>query len=274
MRTIALPGTGLVSSRLGFGLSGLHHLPRSKERQRLLGGSLDRGITYFDAAPVYGHGLAERELGRFARGRRGQFLIATKFGIEPNPWLRRSRTLMVTRLAADAALRRLLPGRRFFVAPRLDYSSAAAVASLDRSLTALGTDHVDVLFVHDATLQAVPEPEALFDTLRSLQAAGKIRHFGLAGNARDCLDVLRRHPQSGCLLQINAARGSGPLEELNAAAIRFHSSFGHFRSRQEPMGALLAAAVAANREGVILFSTRRPAHVAAMTELVTSLEAA
>ena len=259
MRSIALPKTEILSSRLGFGLSGLHHLLRSKDRQRLLCCGWENGITYFDASPYYGHGLAERELGLFARGRRHQILIATKFGIQPNPWLRRSRVLMYARLAADAALSRIVRRRRFFVSRRQDYSCAGAVASLDRSLRALRTDHVDILYLHDPTLFGLTDPEKLFDTLRGLKAAGKIRHFGLAGNVRDSMDILGRYPEPGCLLQVDAAPGNAELDILNKASIQFQSSYGHFRSRQEPLGDLLASAVGANREGVILFSTRRPA---------------
>jgi len=274
MRSIALPDTELLSSRLGFGLSGLHHLLRSKERQNLLCCGWENGITYFDTSPSYGHGLAERELGLFARGRRHQMLIATKFGIQPNPWLARSQALMYARLTADAALRRIVRRRRCFAPRRHDYSCAGAVASVDRSLRALRTDHVDILYLHDPTLFGLTDPEKLFGTLRDLKAAGKIRHFGIAGNVSDSRDILSQYPEPGCLLQVNAAPGNTELDILNRASIRFQSSYGHFRSRQEPVADLLAAAVGANREGVILFSTRRPARIESMVQLLSLLETA
>ena len=96
MRTVALPGTSLLSSRLGFGLSGLHHLLRSKDRQNLLASALNHGITYFDTSPYYGHGVAERELGTFARGRRSGILLATKFGMQHCDELRGVSTLSRT----------------------------------------------------------------------------------------------------------------------------------------------------------------------------------
>jgi aryl-alcohol dehydrogenase-like predicted oxidoreductase len=273
VRTVALPGTDLSSSRLGFGLSGLHHLLRSRNRQTLLATAYHCGIRYFDTSPYYGHGIAERELGKFAIGRRGQILIATKFGIEPNAWLSRFPALMYSRLAADKALRRLT-GRNTFVTRRSnDFSAANAAKSLDRSLRALRTDCVDILYVHEPTLSRLTDADDLIKTLQNLRAAGKVRYFGIAGKARDCLAIVDRHPALGRLLQVDAAAGNGELELLNSASIPFQASFGHFRGKKESMTRLLAAAVGANRDGAVLFSTTRPRHISSMVELLAQVEA-
>jgi aryl-alcohol dehydrogenase-like predicted oxidoreductase len=272
MRTVTLAGTKLSSSRLGFGLSGLHHLIRSKDRQTLLSSALRDGITYFDTSPFYGHGLAERELGAFCRGRRNHILIATKIGICANPWFNRFPALMYSRLAANAALRRLTRRKSFVIANHYDYGASHAVASLHRSLHALRTDHIDVLHIHDPTLARLTEPERLFDTLHDLQASGKVRYFGLAGNGRHCLDIMQRFPALNCLLQVDAAAGNADLELLNAASVPFHSSYGHFRDTRGTVRDALAGAMGANRRGVILFSTRRAARIDAMVQLMSSLE--
>ena len=272
MRTVALPGTSLLSSRLGFGLSGLHHLLRSKDRQNLLASALNHGITYFDTSPYYGHGVAERELGTFARGRRSGILLATKFGIQPNPWLQRFPMLMYSRLATNAALRRITR-RQHFIANRRDYSSRNAVASLESSLRALRTDHVDILYLHEPTLDQLTDPDRLFDTLHALQSSGKVRYFGLAGDAPECLAILRRHPGLDCLLQVNAACGREPWQLLKDASVPFQSSFGHFRGSQKSLSASLATAIGANAHGIILFSTRRATHIRSMVELLAGLEA-
>jgi aryl-alcohol dehydrogenase-like predicted oxidoreductase len=267
-----LAGTRLTSSRLGFGLSGLHHLLRSRDRQNLLSAALHSGINYFDTSPYYGHGLAERELGVFARGHRGRIVIATKFGIQPNPWSSRFPIIMYSRLAANAALRRLTKRRDHFIRVSRDYSSGNAVASLDRSLKALRADHVDILYLHDPTLDRLTEPDRLFDTLHRLQRSGKVRYFGLAGDVRECLAILRQPRAADCLLQVNAAPGEQELGLLHAASIPFHSSFGHFRGKHRALSDSLAAAVGANADGVILFSTRRASHIGSMVELLANLE--
>jgi aryl-alcohol dehydrogenase-like predicted oxidoreductase len=274
MRTVELAGTRLCSSRLGFGLSGLHHVLRSRNRQHLLSAALHEGITYFDTAPYYGHGLAERELGRFSKAHRNHIVVATKVGIDANPWMRRFPPLMYSRLAANALLRRLTKRRSFAVPRHHDYSARRAATSLNRSLAALRTDHVDILYLHDPTLSQLSEPDALFDALRAMQTAGKIRHFGLTGNARECLGILRRFPELRCLLQVDAASGNEQLEALNTASIPFQGSYGHFRTRQDSLQEALAAATRANRHGVILFSTRIASRISAMTRLLTAVEPA
>jgi aryl-alcohol dehydrogenase-like predicted oxidoreductase len=272
MRTVELAGSSLSASRLGFGLSGLHHLVRSRSRQNLLSTAFDAGITYFDTSPYYGHGLAERELGGFSNRRRHSIVIATKFGIPANPWLSQFPLLMYSRLAAGAALRRLTNRQSFAVKRNYDYRGASAVASLNRSLRSLRTDHVDILYLHDPTLGRMTEPDRLFDTLQGLKSQGKVRFLGLAGSARDCLAIIRRYPVQDWLVQLDAAPGPIELELFTSQSISFQSSYGHFRDKKEPIAGLLATSVRANRDGVILFSTRRPARINAMVRLLSTLE--
>ncbi len=80
---VTLRGTELATSALGIGCAGLYGEPTAAGRMRLLDAAHGSGIRHFDTAPMYGLGLAEREIGRFARGRRGEIVIATKFGIAP-----------------------------------------------------------------------------------------------------------------------------------------------------------------------------------------------
>jgi aryl-alcohol dehydrogenase-like predicted oxidoreductase len=274
MRTVALQGTDLSSSRLGFGLSGLHHVLRSKDRQALLAAAFESGITYFDTAPYYGHGLAERELGKFSRQRREQIIIATKFGILCDPWMSRFPWLMYSRLAANGALRRITGRSEFVIKRKLDFSGSSAVRSIDRSLRALRTDRIDILYLHEPTVAILNDADRLIDTLKGLQASGKVRYFGLAGGAQECVQITRRHPPLGTVIQVDVAAGNEELNLLREAAIAFHGSFGHFRSKAAPVTESLAAALAANTQGVVLFSSRSAEHVRAMVRMLAELEAA
>ncbi|MDQ6777489.1 MAG: aldo/keto reductase, partial [Actinomycetota bacterium] len=85
MAVLTLPGTAITTSRLGFGCAELYREPSSAQRRRLLDSAHHAGIRHFDVAPMYGLGVAERELGAFASQRRDQVVIATKFGISPSP---------------------------------------------------------------------------------------------------------------------------------------------------------------------------------------------
>jgi aryl-alcohol dehydrogenase-like predicted oxidoreductase len=272
MRMMSLPSTDLSTSRLGFGTSGLHQLLRSRKRQDLLAGVFDLGIRHFDTSPFYGHGVAERELGRFFRNRRSEVLVATKFGVKPDPLLARFPWLMYAQLGANSAQRKLTGKNRLAVTPKRDYSAGEARQSLERSLRALRTDHVDIYFLHDPTLALLDPADVLLLTLERLRQEGKARYIGFAGAARDCIDVAARFPSMAQIMQINVAGGAGDLELLQASGLPCHFSFGHFRDKAAPTNSLLREAITTNKSGVILYSSRRIARVAQMTALLTELE--
>ena len=127
----------------------------------MLDAALDAGIVHFDVAPMYGLGLAEAELGRFARAHRDRIIIATKFGIGVTRAARAIgavqgpiRRIMQARPAMHEAARSRGAGPDGSGAGRLlytttGYDAVAARRSVERSLRALGTDHIDVLLLHD-----------------------------------------------------------------------------------------------------------------------------
>ena len=94
------------------------------------------GIRYFDTAPLYGHGLSEKRLGRVLRELpRDDFVLSTKVG-----------RLLVPRSEGERfeGMRDAEP-----VAIRYDYSFDAVRRSLEASLERLGLDRVDILLCHD-----------------------------------------------------------------------------------------------------------------------------
>jgi len=95
------------------------------------------GIRYFDTAPQYGHGLAERRLGAALAARpRDEFVVSTKVGrlVVPNTTGRSMAEVFA--IPDDTALHR-------------DYSADGVRRSLDASLQRLGLDRVDIVLVHD-----------------------------------------------------------------------------------------------------------------------------
>ena len=115
--------------------------------------ALDVGITMFDTADVYGSGRSEAWLGEALAPVRDEVVIATKFG-----W----------------------PDTR-----GLGLTSPDPVASLDRSLERLGTDRVDILYVHQPDL-GVPIEETL-GSLDQLVKDGKVREIGYSNVTADQL---------------------------------------------------------------------------------------
>ena len=306
MRTTRLGDTGIETTIIGFGCADLFRQPTRAGRARLLAAALDAGIRHFDVAPMYGLGRCETELGRFARGRRERIVIATKFGISPR---RAARTLA----PAQGPLHRLLsaapplnekarPGQADPRAGTIGsvlycnsgYDAVAARSSLERSLRSLGTDYVDVLFLHD------PAPGDLRSDdvrsyLESAHEAGKLRAWGIAGEPATTLDAARRLGPEARILQLRRdmfsaaaplpAPGNGrgsilfgviarALKRISAhtasdemVARRWSQSLGASATSPNLIASLLLRdALQANVGGPVLFSTHQPARITIAAE--------
>jgi len=131
----------LTFSTLGCGtapLGNLYSAISDEDAHRTLDAAWDVGMRYFDTAPQYGLGNAERRLGRFLRGRpRDSFVLSTKVG----------RLLKVC-----APEQRVGIGKWFDVPSRqeiYDYSYDGVLRSIEFSLERTGLDRFDVIFAHD-----------------------------------------------------------------------------------------------------------------------------
>ena len=113
VRTHQLGSSGLEISVLGLGCMGMSDFyGRADEAEsiRVLHRSLDMGMNFFDTADMYGPFLNEELLGRALADRRGEAVIATKFGIQRNAeggFLGINGTPEYVREACEASLRRL-----------------------------------------------------------------------------------------------------------------------------------------------------------------------
>ena len=162
MRRLLLGGTGIADHELGFGCADLFREPSSRGRRRLLDAAFDAGIRHFDVAPMYGLGLVEGELARFARGRRDRVVIATKFGIAPDACRASSRGRPGTgptaprrvpglRERAPAAARRPEVGQdRQAPLPSARYDAGAgSERASSEACRRCAPTIVDILFLHD-----------------------------------------------------------------------------------------------------------------------------
>ncbi|MGH3016553.1 MAG: aldo/keto reductase [Gaiellaceae bacterium] len=181
--------------KLGFGGANLGNLftAMSDEQARaVLEAAWDCGIRYFDTAPHYGLGLAERRLGAFlATKPRAEFVVSTKVG----------RRLVPSPETSDE-----LDEEGGFVVPAdprrvWDPSAGGVRRSLDESLERLGLDRVDVLFLHDpdeyddvegSVRSAVPALVGLRDEglVRAVGIGSKSVAAHLAGVRTGDLDLL------------------------------------------------------------------------------------
>jgi aryl-alcohol dehydrogenase-like predicted oxidoreductase len=147
---------GLEVSAIGFGCMGMSQSygPNPGDRQQmidLLRTAVDRGVTFFDTAEVYGPFVNEELVGEALAPVRDQVVIATKFGF-----------------AFDDE------GRQTGLSSRPDDVRRAVEASLRR----LGVDTIDLLYQHRVD-PAVPI-EDVAGAVKELVEAGKVAHFGLS----------------------------------------------------------------------------------------------
>lgn len=142
----------------------------------------DNGVRYFDVAPHYGLGLAERRLAAGLAGRpRDGFIVSTKVG-------------RLLRPAAHPAERDnegfAVPGDHVRVR---DYSRDGVLRSLESSLARLSLDRVDLLFVHDPDDHYREALDGAFPALEELRTQGVITSYGAGMNQSAMLAEFVRH---------------------------------------------------------------------------------
>ncbi len=166
--------------------------------------AIELGITSFDHADIYGSYSVEALFGdalAASPGLRQRLQIVTKCGIKLVSPARR-------------------PGHQI---NSYDSSTAHVVASVNNSLRALRTDHIDCLLLHRPDLLA--QPDELAHTFGALRAAGKVLHFGVSNHSPSQLAALHRrfplvtHQIEFSPLQMQAL-ADGTLEQCTDLKLR------------------------------------------------------
>ena len=167
--------------RLGLGCAPLGNLGTvftDDEAGEILEAAWEVGVRHFDTAPHYGLGLSEERLGRFlATKPRDEFVVSTKVGRllrDNHDW---------DGVSLDDNIFRV-PGRLTRV---LDYSAEGVRASAEESLTRLGLDRIDVLYVHDPEQATEGATESAMAGLAELRDEGLVRQVGTGSLSVDSL---------------------------------------------------------------------------------------
>ncbi len=160
-------GGALEVSAIGLGcmsLSGAYGQALSMDAAAdLLRAAVDRGVTFFDTAEIYGPFLNERQLAKGLGAVREQVVIATKFGF---------------RLEEGA-----------YTPKGMDSRPAHIRKVVEASLGRLGTDYIDLLYQHRVDPDVPIEDVA--GTVGDLIREGKVRHFGMS--EADAATIRRAH---------------------------------------------------------------------------------
>lgn len=137
--------SGLKVSELCLGTMTFGQATDAAEAERILDAGIDAGIDFIDTANTYADGASEEILGRLLRGRRHRVTLATKFANRTGPG------------PNDAG-----------------WSRGHVLRAVEDSLRRLGTDHIDLYYLHHVDPDT-PVEETL-STLDALVRSGKIRH--------------------------------------------------------------------------------------------------
>ncbi|KQX54337.1 MULTISPECIES: aldo/keto reductase [unclassified Ensifer] len=153
MKTRVLGKTGATISEIGFGawqIGGSWGDVSEADGKRALNAALDAGVTFVDTADVYGDGRSEKIIAAVLKERGGDKpFVATKAGRRLSPHVTEG------------------------------YTGENIEAFIDRSLSNLGVEMLDLVQLHCPPTEVYYRPE-LFGALDRLVAKGKIRHYGVS----------------------------------------------------------------------------------------------
>lgn len=229
MNRRVLGRTGLAVSEVGFGAwaiggnaYGNSYGPTDDaESQRAVRRAVELGCNFFDTADVYGHGHSEELLGAALEGVRDQVVIATKVG--GNFYNRDIHPLMRDRVAKAAGrpLEEVAPDAPLPVTHDTNFTPAYIRFAVERSLQRLRTDRIDLLQLHNPSINLISSMET-YTALEELKQEGKIRFYGVSV-----------HPPAEGIAAVNATMADTVQIVYNLA-------------RREAEDTFLAAARAAN----------------------------
>jgi len=166
-----------VKIGLGFGLLGTSNVAAISDvdAQAIMQSAFSNAIQRFDTAPLYGGGLSEERLGRLLQGRpRDSYQLSTKVG-RYRPYS--SKVANPNNNADDW----------------WDFSRDATFKSVEQSLKRLGTDRLDVVFLHDCDNHIEEAAQGAFAALSELRDQGVIAAIGCGSNSSAThLELLQR----------------------------------------------------------------------------------
>lgn len=158
MNTIKLGKSGLTVPRIAVGCMRMSDISEA-EADTFVNGAMEKGLTFFDHADIYGGGEAERMFGKVLEahpGMRDKIILQSKAGIVPGVMYNNSKEYLLN--AVDGILKRLQ------------------------------TEYLDLFLIHRP--DPLVEPEEVAEAFHILKESGKVRYFGVSNHRPMQMDLL------------------------------------------------------------------------------------
>ena len=205
-QSVPLGRTSLEVTRLAFGggsIGGLFQPVAAGDAANMVEHAWSIGVRYFDVAPLYGYGSAERAMGAVLAGRpRDEYVLSTKVGrlvreagqVQPDDEV----DLQAVGDRHDA----FYPGTdgRKVV---FDYSADGVRRSVEASLARLGLDRIDILYIHDPDRHWQEALNEAYPALERLRADGAVTAIGAGMNQSAMLARFARETDMDVFLVAN-----------------------------------------------------------------------
>ncbi|MEY9841136.1 aldo/keto reductase [Streptacidiphilus sp. EB103A] len=218
-------------SRTGLGtapLAGLYRPVPAPEATAVVHDALAAGMTYLDAAPLYGLGLAERRLGD---------ALACYEGLRP--------------VVSTKAGRLLREGTAVF-----DFSREGILRSLEESLARLRLDRVDIVYLHDPDDHLDQALDVAYPVLHELRAQGVVGAIGAGMNQSAALTRFVRDTD------VDAVLLAGRYTLLDTSAAQDLLPMAADRGVSVVVGGVFNSGVLADPRGAAMFDyAPAPAHL-------------
>ncbi|MFY2825320.1 aldo/keto reductase [Ruegeria sp. MALMAid1280] len=187
-------------SAFGFGTAPIGNIFREIDEatsDAMIQHAWDKGVRYFDTAPMYGHGLSEMRTGHSLRWKdRGDFILSSKVGRVLKPARRQDINFEPWTNAAPFTM-------------HFDYSYDGIMRSFEDSLQRMALEHMDICFIHDIDVftRGAEQPEVFkqamdeaWKALESLRDQGVVKAIGVGVNEWEVCHAALEQRDFDCFL--------------------------------------------------------------------------
>jgi D-threo-aldose 1-dehydrogenase len=220
-------------------------------RRSILEAAVQQGITHFDTAPLYGFGMAERDLAAILQ-QHSHVTITTKVGL----YAPGGHDSMAAVITARKAAGKLFPS---LSRPVADLSVDRARRSLEGSFRRLGRDRIDLLLIHEPDSRLLGAEEWLA-WLNMEISQGRIGAFGLAAPPQVLVPFFQHGLPPSIVIQTQDSLDFAEADLAKTFGVDHQITYGYVsgaraRGDTRPVTEILRLAMARQQDGAIIVST-------------------